>query len=159
MEPASPEALIPRIGLWPWFAGAAALVLVVLAVIWIVRRRRRTAINPDAQRIAAYQEAVTGLDGMQAVDAREAAVRCSLVLRRYLSVAARDPSLYETHEEFVSRKEALQILRPEARAAATENFARLATLKYGPSPRETDPSRVIGDSRTLLETLHGGFAA
>lgn len=159
MEPASPEALIPHTGLWPWFAGAAVLTLAVVLVIWLVRRSRRTVFDPHALRIAAHEEAAAALGGIEAEDARDAAVRCSLVLRRYLATAARDPSLYETHEEFVSRKEALRILHPEARAAASEGFAILAALKYGPLQPQTEASKVIGDSRQLLETLHGGFPA
>lgn len=159
MEPASPEALIPRIGLWPWAVGAAVLLLVAILLTWWLRRRRRRTYDPMSVRIAAHQEALAGLNEINAEDAREAAIRCSLVLRRYLSLAANDPALFETHEEFVSRRDALKVLQPEARAAAAVGFEKLASLKYGPDSPMDAPATVIGDGRLLLETLHGGFAA
>lgn len=83
----------------------------------------------------------------------------SLILRKYLSAAANDPALFETHEEFISRHDSLQALKPEARAAAEAGFTRLASLKYAPEIQEDAPAQVIADSRALLETLHQGFAA
>jgi len=41
-------------------------------------------------------------------------VLASLILREYLSSAAGDPALFETHEEFISRHDALQSLTPDA---------------------------------------------
>lgn len=158
LEPASPEALLPQIGLWPWFAGAAVLAILVL-VLCLVLRKRKLRFDPVTARNAAYQEAAADLQTATAADTRDAAVRSSLVLRRYLSAAAGDPALFETHEEFVSRHDALNALTPEARAAAGEGFTRLASLKYGPELPEIAPTEVIGESRKLLETLHQGFAA
>lgn len=158
MEPVSPETLLPSTGLWPWWTGGILAAITVIGLcIWLARRRGK--IDPAALRRAAYQEALAGLDAVQTADPRDAAVRVSLLLRRYLSVAAADPALFETHEEFISRHDALAALKPEACIAACEHFTRLATLKYGPPRDDAEAGDVVRDSRQLLETLHSGFAA
>lgn len=157
MEPASPEALVPEYGLWPWFLAAAA-VLVAVAVLTLLARRRKP-VDPHALRDAALAEASAALAAITADHARDAAVRSSLILRKYLAAAAGDPALFETHEEFVSRHDALSALKPEVRAATETGFARLAALKYAPGIPDDAPAEVVAESRALLETLHHGFAA
>lgn len=157
-EPASPEALVPSIGLWPWWLGAA-LVLAAVVLALVLARRKRKPYDPAAARGEAFAEAAAALGQITADHARAAAVQSSLILRRYLSAAAGDPALFETHEEFVSRHDALQALTPEARQAADRGFARLAALKYAPGTPDAPPGEVVAESRALLETLHHGFAA
>jgi hypothetical protein len=160
LEPASPEALVPRFGLWPWLLAAAILVIAAVAlVIYLKKRRPAAAADIVSMRKAALAEAVAVLSGPAPETTREAAVTSSLVLRKYLAAAAGDPALFETHEEFVSRRDSLQTLTPAARAAAEEGFTRLAALKYAPEIPEAAPAQVIAESRALLETLHHGFAA
>jgi LPXTG-motif cell wall-anchored protein len=158
MEPASPEALVPDYGLWPWYLAAGFAALVILALVFL-SKKRKTTINPQSIRNAAFEEASAALSAMTTETPRDAAVRASLVLRRYLSAAARDPALFETHEEFVGRRESLKELNADARAAADAGFTRLAALKYAPEIPAAAPQEVIGDSRALLETLHRGFTA
>jgi hypothetical protein len=158
LEPASPEALLPGYGLWPWWLAAGAL-LVLLLVLWLVLGKRKVTANPLAVRMAAFNEAAAALSSVAAENARAAAVQCSLILRRYLSAAAGDPALFETHEEFISRRDSLQSLTPEARASTETGFSRLAALKYSPEIPHTDPAAIIAESRGLLETLNRGFAA
>ena len=74
-------------------------------------------------------------------------------------VRAGDPALFETHEEFVARHDALAALSADARHAAESGFSRLVALKYSPEIPQGDPKEVISDSRALLKTLHQGFAA
>lgn len=158
MEPASPEALVPDYGLWPWFLAAGIAILIGIAVMAYVKRRK-VAGDPHAARNAAFAEATAALAGVIPDSARTAAVQSSLILRKYLSTAANDPALFETHEEFVSRHDALQALTADARAATETGFTRLAALKYAPEIPDAAPADVIADSRALLETLHHGFAA
>lgn len=157
-EPAPPDALVPSIGLWPWWVAGAAVVLLAIILMLVFRKRTRP-VDPAAARNAAFKDAMAALGGVAATRAREAAVQCSLILRRYLSTAAGDPALFETHEEFVARRDSLQALKEPAREAAATGFSRLAALKYAPEIPDADPNEVLSDSRKLLETLHGGFAA
>ncbi len=153
-----PDPLLPGIGLWPWWF--AAVVPVIALIVWIMfKRRKPAAVDPLKIREHAWQEAVAALDGVQTSDPRDAAVQSSLILRRYLSLALHDPALFETHEEFIARHDALNGLNDNARAAAADGFARLAALKYAPVTPQADAATVLTDSRQLLHTLHHGFVA
>ena len=158
LEPASPEILLPSSGWGPWLAAAALLVVLAGIGWWWWRRRKPPADVPGARRQAAFAEACAALAMIPTTEVREAAVLASLILRRYLSVAAGDPALYETHEEFVARHDALLALAPEVRAATVVGFDRLAALKYAPVIAAAAAVEVIADARALLETLHHGFA-
>lgn len=158
MEPASPEALVPDHGLWFWAVAAAVVVILALILAWWLRKKAKP-VDPRVARDAAFAEAAASLTATTAEHARDAAVKCSLILRKYLAAAAGDPALYETHEEFVSRHDSLKALTSDARAAAESGFARLAALKYAPGLTSDDPAVVVAESRALLETLHHGFAA
>ena len=159
MEPAPPGALVPDHGLWPWLAAAAATVILLVAAWMFLRKRKPAGADLPSLRKAAYNEAKSALEKTSPATCRETAVVSSLILRKYLSAAANDPALFETHEEFISRQDSLQALKPEARAAAEAGFSRLASLKYAPEIPEEAPDQVIAESRALLETLHQGFAA
>jgi hypothetical protein len=153
-----PDPLLPGIGLWPWWF-AAALPFIALAAWLLVKRRKPAAVDPLKIREHARNEAVAALDAVKTSDPRDAAVQSSLILRRYLSLAVRDPALFETHEEFIARHDALAGLNENTRSAAADGFSRLAALKYAPVSPQADAATVLTDSRQLLDTLHHGFAA
>lgn len=160
MEPASPEALLPDHGLWQWPAAIIALLLLLLVVAFLVWKLRKP--RPESRfalREAAFRDALAAMDSVDCEHARAAAVQTSLILRKYLASAAQDPALFETHEEFLSREDALQALHPDARAAAAAGFGRLATRKYAPDEPEETAAAIVAESRELLQTLHSGFAA
>lgn len=160
LEAPSPESLLPESGFSQWWIVAGVALLVLIVVILIVWKRRSPVPNTATLRNAAYADAVAEFTHITATDARDAAIQCSLILRRYLSIAAADPALFETHEEFISRHDALQSLTVESRLAAAAGFTRLATLKYAPDiPADAAAEKIIPESRALLETLHHGFTA
>ena len=162
LEPPSPEALVPDSLLETWMVvvAAAVIILLVILIIWLLKRRKNAAIDPFAARNAAYKEAVAALDAMKPdTTTRDAAVRCSLITRKYLSTAAGDPALFETHEEYISRHEALKSFSEQARTAAQKDFSRLAALKYSAEIPDAAAGDVISESRNLLETLHQGLQA
>lgn len=83
----------------------------------------------------------------------EVATKTSLILRHYLALTLEEPALYETHEEFLLRSDALKKLPRGSRERLAPLLSELATAKYGPS--RIDPSasnRIIDDS---LRTLQG----
>lgn len=157
LEPPSPDALIPDSWLDPWIIPAAVALIIALLIIVFYRKKKSTAESLPEVRNLAYQEALSGLENITYSETREVSVQCSLILRKYLSTAANDPSLFETHEEYLSRHQALTKFTIEARAAANQGFNRLSTLKYSKEIPNTDVGEVISESRTLLETLHHGF--
>jgi hypothetical protein len=156
-EPASPEALLPHDHAASWWLGTALLALVAGIALMLWRNHRHVAKAPQSVRNHAYQEAARDLGQIAAQDPREAAVLASLILRKYLSLAADDPALFETQEEFISRNDALQCLTESARTACAHGFARLASCKYAPQAPDLDSPTVVSESRDLLESLHRSF--
>ncbi len=159
LAPPSPDALVPDSPVEPWMIIAAVLVMLGL-LMWLVFRKKKSpiAIQREA-RHAAHAEAVSALDSIHPDGPRDAAVQCSLILRKYLAIAAGDPALFETHEETLARHEAFATFNEETRRAAGEGFSRLAALKYSPQIPEVLTNAVVHQSRALLETLHHGFQA
>lgn len=158
LESSSPESLLPDSGFSQWWIVAGVALLVLIVVILIVWKRRSPVPGTATLRNAAHADAVAEFSSITGSDARDAAIQCSLILRKYLSVAAGDPALFETHEEFISRHDALQSLTVESRLAAAAGFTRLATLKYAPKiSSDASAEKIIPASRALLETLHHGL--
>ncbi len=157
IDPASPGPLLPDAGVPVVWIAAGIAALLVLLMILIRRKRKATSADPLAARKAAFTAALAALDDSGGYDVRCTAVQCSLILRKYLASAGNDPALFETHEEFISRHDALQALTPDARAAAESGFARLSALKYSPVLPPADAAAILTGSRALLETLHHGF--
>ncbi|MBM3863209.1 MAG: DUF4381 domain-containing protein [Verrucomicrobia bacterium] len=152
LEPRSPEALLPQASAWPWLV-ACAVLIAILAACWVLLRRRESS-DPSERLRSAYERARLDLESADPRHPRDAAIHGSLVLRRYLVAATGDPSLYETHEEFIARHDALQMLDAQTRDAAVCGFARFAAFKYAPEPPDADPTGILAEARTLLETLH-----
>lgn len=158
-EPVSPESLVPTMDYtFVWWIVAAVILLILLA-FFLSRKKSTTAPNPIAARKAAYLAAKKALDSINPARAREAAVQTSLILRRFLADAIGDPSLFETQEEFISRQDALKVLKPDARDACAAGFTRLSKLKYAAEIPTGEPASIVAESRSLLETLNGGFAS
>jgi len=156
--PPSPDAYLPKPG-FPMLS-AILIGLGVLLLIVVVMKWRKVAGKPSPTKLRrlAYESALRALNQAQAESGREAATVSSLVLRRYLATVSGDPALFETHEEFISRHDALTSLPEEARQAAVAGFDRLASLKYAKEPGREDAAPVIESSRSLLETLNRSFA-
>jgi hypothetical protein len=157
--PASPDALLSQNGppLWLLIGGGLLLVAVIAVIVfWL---RRKPAVDPSAIRREALRVADRALADAKPSGIREAATLASLVLRRYLATVAGDPALFETHEEFIARRDSLARLQDAARANIAEGFARLAALKYDRQPPTGDPAVVIDDARALLTTLDRALRA
>jgi len=158
-EPAPPEPLLPvdPPSLW-WFVLIGLLLVVIVLGGWFHQRQRRARqADPHALRQQAFRDAQTALAGINATTARGAAIQVSLILRRYLAAAVMDPSLYETHEEFIARSDSLKALTEPARDACHTGFAALAAVKYSSQESDQAPAALIDGARGLLETLHRGF--
>lgn len=158
MESSSVEALIPKAET-PWLWITIGAVLLVALIIWLVRRHMKNANNPANIREAAFKDAIAALDAILHDDAHTAALEASMTLRKYLSITAEDPALFETHEEFVSRHDALQKIPQSTREETAAIFNRLVTLKYAPDTTNANAANIIDDSRQLLHSLHAALAA
>jgi hypothetical protein len=159
MEPPSPEALVPDSWVEPWMVAVAVLLVLGMMAVLLFKKNKPATFNPQAVRDAAHAEAAAALGKIDSTRARDAAVRTSLILRKYLSLAAGDPALFETHEETLSRHEAFKDFSEEARQAAGAGFSRLAALKYAADVPDVATADVISESQALLEILHHGLKA
>jgi hypothetical protein len=158
-EPAPPDALLPADPATPlaWGFGAALVAVAALLGYRLYRARRHAAPAPAALRAQAYQEARAALAALDLPNSRALATQASLILRRYLAAAVNDPSLYETHEEFVARSGSLRNLSETARDACHRGLADLAAVKYAPAEAAVAPAALLAGARELLEILHRGF--
>lgn len=152
IEPMIPKSEIP----WLWIALISAILAVILAIV--IYQRRKRANDPKKIREHAFQQSLADLDAITHADAQSAAVQSSMILRKYLSIAADDPALYETHEEFIARHDALQKIPQQKRNETSATFARLAALKYAPTTPDAHAEPIIGESRDLLVSLHAALA-
>lgn len=151
-----PDPLLPHPGVpvWAWFAMAAGVLLLALIGIILLRvLTRKRMVAPGSPREAFYRQAVAALQAISSARIQEVATQVSVILRRYLAGVVADPALYETHEEFISRHEALAKYPEELRRQTAEAFSRIARLKYG---REVtgDPQPLTAEARDLLDRLH-----
>lgn len=156
-EPASPEALVPDFWIEPWMLALAIGVILIILTVILLKSKKTPKFDPQAARLAAHAEATAALAQISPQSPRDTAIQSSLILRKYLAAAAGDPALFETHEEYVARHEALKNFSDESRQAAGLTFSRLASLKYAAEIPATDAREVVTDSQALLKTLHLGF--
>jgi hypothetical protein len=159
IEPASPEALIPSFQLESWMVLCVILLIFGMFLIFIKRKKAIPEKDPHFIRNEAYKIATDTLNEIDATESRDAAIQSSLILRKYLSTAVGDPSLYETHEETLARHHAFDALPTKTRIVAAQGFTKLAALKYTNRASDTPASEVGQDSMELLKILHSGFQA
>jgi hypothetical protein len=155
LAPAEPFLQPPG---WPWWAWLLAGLVALSAVILVIAiaRRKKAATPPDLRLRAesAYRKACEGIEQAGATGGvQEAATACSTAVRGYLATVCGDPSLFETHEEFLARHQALESYPAEMRERVSTGFSRLAELKYG-KDRKGEIAAVTDESRRLLDQLH-----
>lgn len=105
------------------------LLLIVAAVFYILRRRRKTAPEATVTPLQACDDALDALEA-HPLPLREACIRLSLILRQFMAGQAQDTSLFETHEEFSRRVDALSSVPIVCRNAAHILLNELAEYKY-----------------------------
>lgn len=157
-EPPLQEALLPASIPWLWILLAIALVLSATITCFVLRRSRKP-IDPASARRAAFEQALREIDEASSLAPRMAAVQVSLAIRRYMTTATGDPSLFETHEEFLARHPSLTHWPTDTIDALVSTLKHLAEIKYRPLPDELDPADLVDKSRALLLTLDGQSAA
>lgn len=146
--------------LWQWFAIAAATALLTV-LLWLLYRHLRSNQQSGQTENTAYEIAKDRLDQLKSSAKADQlppsvlASRISLVLRAYLEQTAGDPSLFQTHEEFLLSKEALATLPESGRKTTESFFSKLADQKYAPSQAATSTQSVLcDDASDLLRQLH-----
>ncbi len=146
--------LVPRWEPQAWWYFAAAVFVVALVVMVLLMKRKKSLADPHREKREAYAEAKKDFGLVEGAGVRDAAIRVSVILRRYLAKSMGEPSLFETHEEFVSRHDALKDLPEDVRDAVGRFFSRLAALKYAPVPPDEEPAGITASGLELLERIH-----
>jgi hypothetical protein len=145
--------LLPSPGI-PWWVWV--IVLVVLAVgFWLFRMARTRQTSPEAIAEKAYRQALASLEQSRSLPTiLEQATATSLTLRSYFAQSLQDPSLFETHEEFMARHNALATLPEQTRGEIAGFFATLARYKYAPNESTAAKPQLVEDATTALHHWH-----
>ena len=156
VEPSSTDSLMPNpLGWQEWSAIGIGALLLACLIVWLWRRSQRPPeINAGELLKKAHDEAVSALAICPSDERTPAATECSLILRRYLAVLTGDPALFETHEEWVTRHDAIENLNADLKQQTRNLFNQLAEWKYAKVDDGEEPAVVIDRSRSLLEALN-----
>lgn len=139
--------------LWWFFAGAGVIAAIVLLLVLLLRRK--TVIDAMKDKREAYLEARAAFGSQEPVDARETAIRVSMILRRYLARSMNEPALYQTHEEFISRHDGLKDLPEDLKSEVGAFFSKLAAKKYAPDDiAGVEAQGTVAEGAALLERIH-----
>lgn len=152
------DSLLPGPVAWGWIVAAGAAVLLVGALLLAQRFRRRNPPQAPGKRVA-YGEALECLEAAARLPAREAATEASFAIRRYLCAMLEDPSLFETHEEFLDRHPSISRIDHTTLTTLTETLKQLAEIKYRKPEEPADASPLLHQSRELLLALDDSSAA
>ena len=151
-----PDLLLPGIAVAWW--GWLLLGILLAGTTWALIRflfRHSAPVPPSDTWFLDSSEALEAFRPLLAkLTLAEIATETSFVLRHYLVLTLREPALYQTHEEFLLRSDALQKLPGGARDRLAPLLSELASAKYEPS--RIDPStseRMIDDSLRILQGL------
>lgn len=130
-----------------WGIGIA-LVLAALALwLWFRRHGKQVQQPPSPAEIALDELAQLEADNPPL---REYSLRLSMTLRRFLTGQTQDPALFETHEEFSQRMDALSSIPKACQNDTRRLLEGLAGLKYA-GQQQHDPML----THTLLEQARG----
>ena len=135
---------------WIWALGAITLLAVTIIItIWLRKpnhaKQRATMLDEARGRLKKLREEAPTLAP------HDTATRASLIIRRYLEGAFKDPALFETNEEFTLRPKALSKIHPNCREQIKSYLTKLSQLKYTPS--HSDETDVLIDEADDLLAL------
>ena len=160
IEPSSNEELMPTPITWEAWAIGGGVLLIILLAAWVLwRNRRPKPVSAEDLHKKAHQEAIAALAACPSEERTPTATECSLILRRYLATVTGDAALFETHEEWVSRNDAVEDFNEALKEQIREHFGQLATWKYAPDDLGDEPATIIDQSRKLLESINQEVAA
>lgn len=132
-----------------WGLGIALLLAGI--ALWLMLRRRKSPALPRTPLQQAFAELERLAEELPPL--RECSLRLSMVLRSYLTGQIQDPALFETHEEFSRRMDALSAVPTACRYDTRFLLERLADMKYA-----GDTAQDVQKSRVLIEETRGVIA-
>jgi hypothetical protein len=147
--------LVPNWQMEWWYIVLAVAILVILILLGYLFLKKSKIQDPNYVKRQAYQEALAGFGKLDASIGKENVIIVSLVLRQYLAKVMNEPALYETHEEFIGRHDAIKNLSEDLKIEITDHFSKLAAIKYGPDEGTvTDVEMLKQASIIIIERIH-----
>lgn len=154
---ADPAPYLPgiEVPLWFWIALATVLLAATSCLLFVILRRKPPPAPPDLSFYGQSRHTLERLrESLGGRSLAEVATDASLIMRHYLEVTMQEPALYETHEEFLLRPDALEELPAGARQRLAPLLDQLARAKYTPSPHDEEAAHELVDScLTVLQGL------
>lgn len=139
--------------LWWFLVGFAVLVVLVVGLGLLLRKKPK--VDGLKEKREAYREAKAAFGEKESGDARENAIKVSMILRRYLAKSMKEPALFETHEEFIARHDGLRDLPEAVRSETGAFFSKLAAIKYAPGDiAGVEMQGAHAEGSELLERIH-----
>ncbi|MGE9270815.1 MAG: hypothetical protein ACQKBU_08425 [Verrucomicrobiales bacterium] len=158
LVPAEPFVAEPAWPWWIWLLIALTLAAASTAVVILLRKRGSLPVSSKTlDHSEARRRAIEEIEASSSLPPREAATRISGSIRLYLATICGDPSLFETHEEFIARHHALADFSESTRTQASTTLTLLAESKYD-RPSNSNETDLSKDSRALIEQLHQEIA-
>lgn len=137
------------------YTAAGAVLLLLLIVAWLLIRRLRRKLPaplPTAEQLAL--QSLSDLE-TEPLSLKAFSLRLSMILREFLTGETQDPALFETHEEFSRRVDALATIPNDCRQDIMNLLEQLAQLKYAAeAERSHTPLRpMIDHARSLVSRI------
>lgn len=147
--------LVPTWELQWWWIALPAVGLILLMLLAYLLFKKSKVDDPNQAKREAYHEAMTELAKLDNALGKENVILVSLVMRKYLSKCMNEPALYETHEEFIGRHDAIKNLSEDLKVEISNYFSELAAIKYGPAEEMVfQVDDLKHRSVTFLERMH-----
>ena len=151
-----PAPLLPGMHV-PWYTWVIIALVILAAIGLFIYFLTRTKPAPPGSVASIYQKSRKHLELLLGAISKQPlsqiATEASFAVRRYLAACLSEPALYETHEEFLLREDALDRLPAGSRDKLNPLLEQLAALKYSPS--HTDPENAEIILKKSLNTLQG----
>ncbi len=141
---------------WVWAIAAASVAfIIILVILWLRKpdtaKERSTLLDDARARLAKIKEKAPNMQP------HTIATETSLVIRRYLVNAFKDPAIFETTEEFTLRPQALAKLPPNSQQPIKDYLTKISELKYSPS-LTTNASQLVDEAESLLANIEINFS-
>lgn len=147
--------LVPTWELEWWWIALPAAFLILLILLGCLLLRKSKVYDPKKAKREALQQALAELTKLDVSLGKENVIMVSLTMRKYLAKSMNEPALYETHEEFIGRHDAIKDLDDELKSDISNYFSELAAIKYGPVQEQIfNVEDLKHRSVKLLERIH-----
>lgn len=153
MNPGLDESLLPTPVPWAWIV-SATIAIAAIGTMLLVGYLRGRSPGSATNRKRAYEEAIGSLQAAASLGHCEAATLASLAIRRYLCAVWDNPSLFQTHEEFLAFHPSLSSWPQPIVDTLVNTLKELSEIKYRPDQDPVaDASTLLRTSRELLQAL------